>query len=122
LRQPDRPLSAEALRRLVERRAEGRCEYCRAPQRVCGYRFHIEHILPVAHGGEDGPDNRALACASCNLAKSDRQTGIDPVSGTEVPRFVHVCSIGQSILAGRKIRKTWKVSPPSGGLPWSRLT
>jgi hypothetical protein len=87
LRQDDRPLSAAALRRQVERRAEERCEYCRAPQRACGYHFHVEHIIPVARGGEDGPTNRALACASCNLAKSDRMTGIDPLCGEAMPLF-----------------------------------
>jgi HNH endonuclease len=75
------------LRRRVEQRAGGRCEYCRAPQHACGYRFHLEHIRPKALGGSDAFPNRALACASCNLAKADRVTGGDPVTDTEVPLF-----------------------------------
>ena len=82
-----RPLSAAALRRLVEHRAGGRCEYCHAPQRICGYRFHLEHITPRSHGGSDAPVNRALACASCNLAKTDKETGVDPSTDDEVPLF-----------------------------------
>ena len=57
------------LRARLEERAGGRCEYCQAPQRVCGYRFHLEHIIRVALGGSDDESSRALACASCNLAK-----------------------------------------------------
>ncbi|HLK56764.1 MAG TPA: HNH endonuclease signature motif containing protein [Chthonomonadaceae bacterium] len=71
----------------MEKRAGGRCEYCQAPQHVCGYHFHLEHIVPVALGGSDAEDNRALACASCNLAKSDRVSGVDPLTGEEVALF-----------------------------------
>jgi hypothetical protein len=80
-------LSSNALRELVEARAEGRCEYCRAPQHACGYRFHLEHTHPLVQGGSDAPDNRALACASCNLAKADKVSGIDPLTGAEVALF-----------------------------------
>jgi hypothetical protein len=76
-----------ARRARIEERAGGRCEYCQAPQRVCGYRFHLEHIIPVALGGSDDEFNRALACASCNLAKADRGSGRDPLIGEEVLLF-----------------------------------
>jgi hypothetical protein len=82
-----RALSAAALRSLVERRARRRCEYCRAPQPVCGYRFHLEHVVSCCQGGSDAPDNRALACASCNLAKADRASGPDPHTQVVVPLF-----------------------------------
>ncbi len=65
----------------IEKRARNRCEYCHAPQSVCGYRFHLEHIVPVAQGGLDGDENRALACAACNLTKRDMTQAIDPESG-----------------------------------------
>ena len=76
-----------ARRARIEERAGGRCEYCQAPQRVCGYRFHREHIIPVALGGSDDESNRALACDSCNLAKADRRSGRDPLTGEEVLLF-----------------------------------
>jgi hypothetical protein len=75
------------LRREVEIRAGGRCEYCRAPQAVCGYCFHLEHIVPRAAGGSNGLENRALACAACNLAKGDRTSGVDPESKRTVSLF-----------------------------------
>jgi hypothetical protein len=71
----------------VEQRADHRCEYCHAPQRVSGYRFHVEHIIPRAHGGSDALRNRALACATCNLAKAEKTRGIDPRTGKATALF-----------------------------------
>jgi hypothetical protein len=75
------------LRTRVETRARGRCEYCHAPQAACGYRFHLEHIVPLAEDGSDGFENRALACAACNLAKSDRTSGTDSETKQSVRLF-----------------------------------
>ena len=77
----------KSLRVRVEERAQERREYCHAPQRVCGYRFHLEHIVPLALGGSNADSNRALACASCNLAKSDRVSGTDLSTGADTPLF-----------------------------------
>ncbi len=79
--------SVLSLRELIETRAQERCEYCHAPQAVCGYRFHLEHIIPSINGGSDDPSNRALACAPCNLAKIDKQIGADPETDEELPLF-----------------------------------
>jgi hypothetical protein len=54
---------------------------------ACGYRFHLEHIVPIALGGSDDEANRALACACCNLAKSDRSSALDPVTGGATALF-----------------------------------
>jgi HNH endonuclease len=43
--------------------------------------------VPVSLGGSDDLDNRALACASCNLAKSDRIESADPLTGKVVSLF-----------------------------------
>ncbi len=76
-----------SLRGQIEQRANGRCEYCHAPQKACGYRFHLEHIVPLSQGGPDELGNRALACASCNLAKANKVSGIDPATGSRVSLF-----------------------------------
>ena len=76
-----------APRRIVELRAGWRCEYCRAPQEVCGYRFHVEHILPRARGGTDDISNLALACGPCNFAKGVRTVAVDLDTGDQVPLF-----------------------------------
>jgi HNH endonuclease len=75
------------LRDRIEARAGYRCEYCRAPQAICGYRFHLEHVRPTSRGGSDSLPNRCLACATCNLAKGDRTTAADPLTGREVRLF-----------------------------------
>jgi hypothetical protein len=54
---------------------------------VSGYRFHLEHVVPISRGGADAFRNRALACATCNLAKGDRTAGVDPLTKREVGLF-----------------------------------
>jgi hypothetical protein len=75
------------LRRLVIQRAVGRCEYCGLSQEGQEATFHIDHIAPLAAGGETVADNLALACVSCSLRKAARQTAIDPQSGEEVALY-----------------------------------
>jgi len=73
--------------RLVEARAEGRCEYCRMHQSLQGATFHVEHITPSSRGGSSAPTNLAWCCPACNLHKSDRIEADDPVSGDRVSLF-----------------------------------
>jgi len=49
--------------------------------------FTVDHIIPLARGGTDTPDNLALACFHCNRRKSQKLTGLDPDSGEEVSLF-----------------------------------
>ena len=32
---------------------------------------HVDHIVPVVHGGTDGEHNLRAACARCNLSRGD---------------------------------------------------
>jgi hypothetical protein len=66
---PVRPVSRR--RREVFERSQGCCHYCRAALTLDG-RWHVEHQVPRALGGDDAADNLVAACAPCNLAKSDR--------------------------------------------------
>ncbi len=75
------------LRRLVLRRSGERCEYCQLSQAGQEATFHIDHITPVTADGETVADNLALACVSCSLRKSARQTAFDPKTKTEIPLF-----------------------------------
>ena len=75
------------MRERVEERAQRRCEYCHAPQGICAYTFHIDHIVPRAKGGANALTNYALACFACNNAKRDHVTGLDPETRKEVPLF-----------------------------------
>lgn len=73
---------------LVAVRAKHRCEYCHAPEVIFNIPFEVEHIIPLAKSGLDDESNWALACRSCNLNKSDRVDGIDPVTQQRT-RFFH---------------------------------
>lgn len=54
----------EAVRRAVYRRDGGRCVRCGDAELL-----QFDHIIPVALGGADGPENLQLLCASCNRDK-----------------------------------------------------
>ncbi|MET9468951.1 HNH endonuclease signature motif containing protein [Streptomyces sp. NPDC006544] len=43
----------------------GRCVYCGAESRV------MDHVIPLAGGGEDSSKNLVPACDDCNLSKGD---------------------------------------------------
>jgi hypothetical protein len=76
-----------ALRRLVQARSQGYCEYCRISERYALQSMVCEHILPLSCGGRTIAENLAWACSGCNGFKSDRTEIIDPVSGQAVPIF-----------------------------------
>jgi hypothetical protein len=35
-----------------------------------GIKLHVDHVIPVAVGGHNDPDNLVASCADCNLGKS----------------------------------------------------
>jgi HNH endonuclease len=76
-----------SLRQLVIQRAKDRCEYCCLSQAGQAATFHIDHIIAVVAGGATTSDNLALACVSCSLRKSARQTVTDPDTKKEVSIF-----------------------------------
>ncbi len=75
-----------AVRRQVIARAAGYCEYCRAPLAVV-VEWEVDHIVPVAVGGDSSADNLCAACAGCNRYKAAFQDGADPDTGQTVPLF-----------------------------------
>jgi hypothetical protein len=46
------------------------CQYCGShpPKAI----LHVDHIVPVADGGENDEDNLTTSCAACNLGKGAR--------------------------------------------------
>lgn len=80
-------MSEERLRRLVQARAGGLCEYCRHPEDHATERYALEHITPRAAGGPDDTANRAFSCHGCNGYKGPKTTARDPETGTVVPLF-----------------------------------
>lgn len=59
----------DKLRAFVAHRASFRCEYCRLLVEDAFFRFHIDYIVSVKHGGETVEENLAYACQICNLNK-----------------------------------------------------
>jgi len=47
------------------------CEYCRETITDCSM-FHLEHIIPIYHGGTNITSNLAIACRTCNLKKGKK--------------------------------------------------
>jgi len=75
------------LRRTVQERARGCCEYCKAPVSHCPGNFHIDHIIPVSKGGLTILENLAYSCGGCNPKKSAKTTATDPATGQKIPLF-----------------------------------
>jgi len=72
----------------IAKRANHRCEYCRAPEVVFNFPFEVEHIIPLSRQGANDEANLALACRSCNLRKGARINGFIS-SSSESFRFFH---------------------------------
>ncbi|WP_169516549.1 HNH endonuclease, partial [Gulosibacter molinativorax] len=52
----------------VLRRDAHACQYCGA--QAPDVKLHIDHVVPVALGGSDKPDNLVTACSDCNTGKT----------------------------------------------------
>lgn len=76
-----------ATRNLVPRRADNRCEYCRAPQAGYELRFHVDHVIASQHGGPTTAENLAFCCPKCNRKKGPNIAGIDPETGALTSLF-----------------------------------
>jgi len=49
------------------------CYWCQTPLQTTGPNaFHTDHLIALAKGGTNGPENIVCACPSCNLHKSDK--------------------------------------------------
>jgi hypothetical protein len=83
---PERGTTARE-RRLVEERANGRCEYCLSSAAYSPDPFAVEHIVPRVRGGSHRPANLAFSCQGCNSYKRADTDADDPVSRERVPLY-----------------------------------
>jgi hypothetical protein len=74
-----------AARRIVERRAGYRCEYCHLHQDDYHLAYHVEHVIARQHGGSDRLANLCFSCPECNFAKGPNVAGY--WHGRVVPLF-----------------------------------
>jgi len=70
-----------SIRRLVESRADGRCEYCLLPAAVSFFPHEVDHIVALKHGGQTDLQNLAYACWRCNRFKGTDLGSFDPETG-----------------------------------------
>lgn len=75
------------VRRYVQSRAKGLCEYCQAPDSFATSPFHCEHIIPQSAGGENALSNLAWSCPRCNNHKHAKMLARDPQTGQRVQLF-----------------------------------
>ena len=54
------------IRKHILDRDDNRCQYC---GQIAN---QVDHVIPVAKGGQDTEDNLVAACARCNYAKHDK--------------------------------------------------
>jgi hypothetical protein len=78
---------SEQRRAQVRDRANRRCEYCQKLEQVSTYGFHVDHIIPIAHGGNSEMENLAWACFECNVSKGRDISSYDPITGELTPLF-----------------------------------
>lgn len=83
-----RPYLSRTLRQRIIGRAQHRCEYCLLPDAWSAVPHHIDHILPLRHGGASTEDNLAYACFECNLGKAANVGAFDPFS-EQLTRLYH---------------------------------
>lgn len=73
---------AAKLKAIVRKNYQDRCAYCQSEERLVAVTFEIEHILPIAAGGESVRENLCLSCPMCNRYKGSRQEAADPETGS----------------------------------------
>lgn len=77
----------QALRQRVAAQARNRCGYCLTSEAIVGTPMQIDHIIPESLGGPTEEHNLWLACALCNIHKSDRIAALDTLTGEPVRLF-----------------------------------
>lgn len=60
---------SKRVRYEVLRRDDFTCRYCHSKDNP----LQVDHVIPVALGGTDGPDNLVAACKDCNIGKTSVQ-------------------------------------------------
>ncbi|NJM42098.1 MAG: HNH endonuclease [Anaerolineae bacterium] len=116
-----------ALRRMVIARARQRCEYCLLPDSHTTAPHHVDHVIPLKHGGLTIETNLAYACFECNLYKGADIAAFDPLDGQmtrlfnprldvwgdsfklEGGRIVGLDALGRAIVVLLRMNEEWRV-------------
>jgi len=77
----------ERLRRTVQERAQGKCEYCLIHEDFTLLSHEPDHIIAEKHGCATVAENLAWSCTQCNRFKGSDVGSFDLVSQKFVPLF-----------------------------------
>src|SRR5260370_484372 len=75
-----KPSMPEPLRRQVQARTQGRCEYCLIHEADMYYPHEPDHVIAEKHGGPTSFENLPWACFHCNRSKGSALASVDPLS------------------------------------------
>jgi HNH endonuclease len=78
---------SERLRRQVQDRAQGRCEYCLIHECDMYYPHEPDHVIAEKHGGPMSFENLAWSCFYCNRFKGSDLASLGPASQKVVVLF-----------------------------------
>ena len=67
----ERAKMTDSLRYDILKRDNFRCQICGSSAQD-GVKLHVDHIVPVAKGGQTIPSNLRTLCDRCNMGKSDK--------------------------------------------------
>lgn len=99
------------LRFEVLKRDDFKCRYCGRAQ-ADGVVIHVDHVIPVAAGGRNDPENLVTSCADCNLGKSARMIGDPAIVGVDFAKAGKIFKEAQKSLknyrAYLKQRELWE--------------
>jgi hypothetical protein len=99
------------LRFEILKRDQFKCRYCGRGESD-GTKLHVDHVIAVALGGRNDPENLATACVDCNLGKSARMLEDPGLIGVDFEKQRQVFEQAQKSLeqyqAYVKSRKSWE--------------
>lgn len=84
----------DKLRFEILKRDKFTCVYCGRSAQKDGIIVHVDHVDPVALGGENDPSNLVTACEDCNLGK-----GAEPLDDS---------AIGRAITRPKLVPRRWR--------------
>jgi hypothetical protein len=67
----ERAKMTDSLRYDILKRDNFRCQICGSNAQD-GVKLHVDHIIPVAKGGQTVSENLRTLCDRCNMGKSDK--------------------------------------------------
>lgn len=76
-----------ALRQRLQQADDKQCAYCQTSVDNTGQPLTIDHIIPLATGGETTFDNLCFACRRCNESKRGMVVARDPLTGEMTALF-----------------------------------